>query len=533
MKPLKILIITVILILALFASCTKAQQEEEWEPPKKDELNTEIGDESEPDEAGTGKSIDFILLGYGTNGQPQNKKLIEAMLEELNGSLLKKLNAQVKFNWVPYNTYAESVMEMIASQDGIDVVDMLYEGSTIFFELRDRDMLMDIKDDFKLYMPGTYKFLHEKYAYIDDYLLLDGAQYMIPKIDAYPVRSYIITLKELYREYGNKIVTLEDYEHYMEWISANKPEMAAGYAQPMDVIDAYLLGHGYSVNFATSIYCPLDSLNTAVPMERIPEFRDVYEMLLRWDENKYQGSLGTGDQYLAAQAGKLASMMVNPLLSNNDMNDVIMLPTSADYECIVLYPENTMMNIPSFDGPSILNDADAAIEALMLYELIYTEQDFYDLVQYGIEGENYSKIGEKLTLPEDADKAIKGWNGSDNFYNYSIERPLWSEPDDFARFFEAIAFDNTVNSRQLEAQQRLQYSALDDEDIEKINALYEEAIVPLLDIRFDAYDKFVNRLNSGDYSMSADEAIEMLGEGNAQELIDTYAAIRALQYASD
>jgi hypothetical protein len=114
-----------------------------------------------------------------------------------------------------------------------------------------------------------------------------------------------------------------------------------------------------------------------------------------------------------------------------------------------------------------------------------------------------------------------------------MERPLWAEPDDYASFFEAIAFDNTVNAKQLEAEQDIEYGALDEQTTKEINAMYEDGIYPLLDIRFDAYGEFVNKLDMGDYSMTADEAIEMIGEGNAQELIDTYAAIMELQHPSD
>jgi putative aldouronate transport system substrate-binding protein len=521
------------MILTLFAACAKTPQEQEWEPPKKDEPSQGTSDESEPDEAGENKSIDFVLMGYGATGQPQNKKLIEAVCEELNGRLLKGINAEVKFNWVPYSTYAESVLEMIASEDGIDAVDMMYAGSAVYRELHEGDMLMDIKNDFKIYMPSTYKFLHEKYAYIDDYLLTDGAQYVIPRIDAYPVRSYIITQKELYRKYGENITTLQDYGQYMKWLSSNAPDITPGYAQAMEVIDAYLMGHGYCTGFATSIYGHLESITEPIPMERIPEFRDAYELLKIWNENNYQGKIRTGGQYQAAQNGNLASMLINPHFMQSDVRDAIKLPANVEYECIVLYPETMMMNIPSFDGLAILKDADAAPETLMFYELIYTDQYYYDMLQYGIEGENYTKIGEKLTIAEESGKAIKGWDGSDNFYNYSMERPLWAEPDDYASFFEAIAFDNTVNAKQLEAEQDIEYGALDEQTTKEINAMYEDGIYPLLDIRFDAYGEFVNKLDMGDYSMTADEAIEMIGEGNAQELIDTYAAIMELQHPSD
>ena len=529
---LKVMFLAMLIILsALFASCSKPETQEEWEPPKKEEAvgtEAESEEESEPAMKEGIKTINFVFASYSSTGQPQGKDLIETMREELNARIVKKIDAIVEFDWLPYNTYQESVMMKIASEEGLDVIDTIYGGSTVFRELLDNDMLLDIKDDFRIYMPDTYKLLYEKCSNPDDYLLTNGAQYIIPKIDAYPIRGYIITQKNIYDEYGKKIETLEDYEDYMQWISENKSGMDAGYAEPMDVIDIYLNGHGY-VGKNTSIYTTLESNDNMALIERIPEFRDVYEMLKRWNERGYCGSVKIYRQFMAAQKGSLASMLINPNYSHSN-SDTITLPTSIEFEYIVLYKDTEMVSIADLKGPSILKYADAAVEALMFYELIYNEQDFYDIVQYGIENVNYRKIGEKLILPEQTSKAILEWWGSDNFYNYTMARPVWSEPEDYVQFFEDTAFYNMVDSKEIEKRNNSGGYELDEKTIEKLNNLYEEGLNPLLLVRNAVYLDFIDKIGEGDYSMTADEAIEMLDAGNAQKIVDTYEMIWELYY---
>ena len=533
MKVKFILLAMMLMLSVFFASCAKDEYDEEWEPQKKEEQTGSASlEELEPGKKAAGKTIDFILMGYGDTGQPRNRQEIREMVEELNKGLAEELNVQVSFTWAPYESYEEAVMEIIASDGGIDIVDM-YPGSDIYKTLADNSMLKDISSDFKLHMPGTYKFLYEKYESLDDYLLTDGRQYFIPVINAYAVRDYILTQKELYLEYGEKVTTLEEYELYMDWILANKPDLTPGYTHAYDALETYIEGNGYAQGLATSFYRQMNEpLQAEIPMEQLPEFSEAYEMFARWHEKGFYKSTEGGNYQTPALNGKLASILVHP--TSYTRTETIHLPTDIEYEYVVLYPETTMVLSPNFRGPSVLSDADASIEALQLFELLYGNRKYYDLIQYGIEGENYSLTGEKLSAPPSSGETIIGWWGSENFYNYTMERPTWSEPDDFAKFFEEISFENTITVAQLNKNLGIKDPAvLSDEESEERGRFHSEVISPLLEYRFEVLSEFYEMLYQGDFSMTAGEAAAMLHEANADELAEAYKRYRELLYKED
>lgn len=523
MKIKIILLVVFVLLSPLFVSCSPKASEDEWEPAKKNEALQDGGSqELEPEKKGEMKTLDFIFMGFSVGGDPRNKKLLDNMIDAVNEKLAEDMNIQLNFNWVPYDGYAENVLEMIATQGGIDAVDISYMRSDIFTSLDDNDMLMDIKEPFKLYMPNTYKLLYDKYSYLDAYLLWDNKQYIIPTMNAYPVRYCILTQKELYEEYDIKVTTLEDYDKYLEWLKINKPDLTTGYVSPMDVFDAYIKGNNYISGGATTFYQKFDDVEqTMIPMEQLPEFRTAYELLKKWNDKGYFADIIGDNYYDAALRGKLGSILLNTSYSYA-RSLAIQVPTNIEYEYIVLYPETTMISSPSFIGLSLLKDSDSMIETLQFFEMLYENQGYYDLIQYGIEGVNYELAGEKLSISPGSSQAIIDWWGSDKFYNYSMERPLWSEPDDYSRFFEEISFKNTVTYRQMLKQLGIEDLAtvIDEETKEKGDKLYTEIISPLFDYRFEVDTELINKLNKGDYSMSADEVIAMLDEANASEIVE-------------
>ena len=531
MKKMLELTFAAMLFFSCFASCAKNEYEEEWEPPKKTEqieAQSAGSGETEPEKKIKTESIDFILMGYGSLGRPRNKLYIDKMLEAVNESLAEDLNAQISFTWASYDSYEEDAMKIITSGEGTDVVDVMYPGSGVFNSLLDNGMLRDIREDFKMLMPETYDFLYDKYPFLDEYLLTEEKQYFIPMVNAYPVRYYMLTVKELYRQYGEKVATLNDYENYMDWISDAKPELIPGYVQASDVLDAYFKGKGYIGGFASTFYRRMDDpLQADIPMEQLPEFAEAYDMLVRWHEKGFHEGTEGGNYAEPALSGKLASILIYP--SSYTRTETIHLPPTVEYEYVVLYPDTTMLISPEFWGPSVLSEADAPEAALKFYELLYSSREYYDLIQYGIEGENYKKIGEKISAPPVSSKTIIGWWGSGSFYNYTMERPLWSEPDDFTGFFEEIAFDNTISPVQLAKKLGIKESVVTDDDKkDEMSKYFSDVITPMMDYRTEVCRDFYNMLFQGDFSMTADEAREMLNEGNADELVEAMNHYRSL-----
>ena len=519
-------IILLILIL-IFTSCKKSEFNQEIDPLEHNQsAQTESLDEKEPEQKEELDTIDLVFQGYSKEGKPNNAALIAKMMDAVNEKLIQDLNAQIHFVWLSYDDYANNVLQMLAAKAGADAVDISYIGSEVYTALIDADLLYDIKDDFKIYMPDTYKLIYDTFDNADELLMDDGKQYFIPTVSAYPVRDYIAIPKDLYEQYPNKITTFEDYEEYMQWIKENRPEYTPCYLNPIDVLSMYLKGHGYYENTVTTFYASMyDPEKPSVPMEEVTEFMDVYEMLKRWNERGYKGQTSDDGYIYFALQGKLASILYNSNAFSR--SQTIQLPAEIDYEYIVLYPDTKMLRAPDMNGLSLLKSADSPEKTLQFIELVYTDSQYYDLIQYGIEGVNYKKVDGKITVPDAPQNAILNWWGSENFCNYTIERSLWSEPEDYAEFFFAIAFDNTTSESQMYENHGLKVkSYIDDEKaLEEHMNRFNNELLPLLDIRFAARDRFYQNLVNWNFEMNIEQVIDMLHEANADEITEVLNVI--------
>ena len=523
------ILIFVIVIILIFASCKtgKSEYEQEIDPLEQNQsTQTKLLDEKEPEEKGKIDTIDLVFRGYNKTGKPYNSKLIAKMMDAVNEKLIQDLNAQMHFVWLPYEDYANNVLQMLAAKAGADAVDISHIGSEVYTALRDAELLYDIKDDFKIYMPDTYKLIYDTFDKADDHLMDDGKQYFIPTISAYPVRDYIAIPKDLYEQYPNKITTFEDYEEYMQWIAENRPEYTPCYLNPLDVVSMYLKGHGYYENMVSTFYASMyDPKKPLVPMEELTEFMDVYEMLERWNDRGYKGQTSDDGYIYFALQGKLASILYNSNAFSR--SQTIQLPVEIDYEYIVLYPDTKMLRAPDMNGLSLLKSADVPEKTLQFIELIYTDSQYYDLLHYGIEGVNYKKVGDKITAPDAPQNALLNWWGSEKLFNYTMERSLWSEPDDYAEFFFAIAFDNTISESQMYEKHGLKVKSYinDEKALEEYNNSLNNELSPLLDIRFAACDRFYQNLVNWNFAMNIEQVIDMLHEANADEITEVLNVI--------
>ena len=232
MKTKIYLCVMLLLLSTVLISCAKEEPEVYAE------------DEYEPEKITESVSADLLFIGWENIVRPSNAPQVENMLELLNQAVAEEFNMDINVDWVRERDYSENILERIASGAAPDAIEVYFPHET-YYSLAPTGELLDIGELFAEHMPNTYAQFQENYPDFLETMKYDGANYILPSLRANPVRHCIVTTKAMYDEYGEDIETIEDYEKYMQWISANYPDMIPGYGNMHYIYEAYLSGKGY------------------------------------------------------------------------------------------------------------------------------------------------------------------------------------------------------------------------------------------------------------------------------------------------
>lgn len=125
------------------------------------------GEEKGTESAKEPMSIELMTFSFAGGGWPEDHPVLKAINE--------KLNIDLKIQWVPYDTYAQKLNVMAASNEFPDVFMVLEQE---YNKWRDRGIFMDVKPEL------------EKYANLSQHLGPEGLEIMNPKDHYYGLPYY-------------------------------------------------------------------------------------------------------------------------------------------------------------------------------------------------------------------------------------------------------------------------------------------------------------------------------------------------------
>ncbi|MCR4618689.1 MAG: extracellular solute-binding protein [Lachnospiraceae bacterium] len=455
------------------------------------------------------EELDIVMLGNEPNGGMNN---IYDALDELTE---KDLNCHVRFTFIPWGNERERLNIAVASGE----YDIIPNGNfSDYKKLIEKSAFLDLSP-YLSEVPG----LTEHYVIGDtDYLescKIDGKIYGIPQLNnvelLYDSEGFFYR-KDLLEEWGlSEVTDIETMEAYLY-----RAKKDARYRDKPLITDNriwqslwIMLGNDRYVEVESMQETPFAVVDTktgkVVNRLETEEFNLILSYIKKWkrdgilssDMLSLSDNEGTRGIELMAADDKPCETNV-PIWSISSSAIRVLSDTNDEWE-FDFFPyimERNVYYTSDLSNASVISVSSKCkkpILALKFLEKVHSDQRYYDLMMYGVEGENYNVVEEKISY--------KGIDSANRF-SYSImgdyRMDKIEEPYNYQFYKDAVLeHDNWANSVIGESEK----NKFLDSDI-SYNGMYEE-IRNLESIRL----KYFQPIVCGYYD-DVEEKIEELNE---------------------
>lgn len=407
-----------ILIAAIFASC---------DDKAKEDVKKAVKVYADP------LTVRFAFSNF------QNETAIDKnILTEIEDRTKDTLNLKLEFTDFSDMEYTESESKYygkitsLIEDDGTDVIGV--DGN--LSSLVNRGLLMDISDLLPKYAPNLYKSFTPEQLAAGTY---NGRLYMIPGRKNGSARPAVLVRKELVERFDlQPIKTFDDYECFLELI---KKEVPGCYPASNIFISpyAFIMASGYFRADEDMVYKWNDPDMTLIPVEQTEAYYEAMTRLIKWNKNGY-----FVNTHLTPEQNFKSDNIASIMLSLGPAIDYLKSYGLSDK--FVIYPLNPQIYAEGGNGSSggiaLTKTADGPERIIMLLEWIYSAQENYDLLMYGIKGKDYTLKDERVVMPEG--KTYRSWCGSDYFFNSKYMRLFNNDPAELKAYYSGELDPRTI-----------------------------------------------------------------------------------------
>ncbi|MCI8405086.1 MAG: ABC transporter substrate-binding protein [Clostridia bacterium] len=362
---------------------------------------------------------DTYEINWYMQGMPQED--VASVEAAVNDYLKDKINVTLKMHRLESSQYSKQLSTMIAAGEYFDIA-WTTPGVLDYTSNAKNGAWLALDDYIDTYIPQTVSELGE----IADNARVDGTLYALPVMKEMADSRGWTYRKDIADKYNidmDSIKTFEDLEPVLKTVQANEPDMQ------------------YPIDWGS---------------DRTPEALMKYETVagtavIFYDNEKYDGkvvNLVETPEYL--EACKWANKLYNEGLVKRDVM------TATDFEqrlkdgktfCYVdfLKPgkaketsanfnfeleQSTVSDIWQDNGAgtgsmlAVSRTTKNPERVLRFIEMLYTDSELSNLINYGIEGKHYTKIDENtISIPDNTPYTLQGfqWMQGNVFLNYLTE----------------------------------------------------------------------------------------------------------------
>ena len=333
--------------------------------------------------ADTSQEVELVM--YVVSDRPAGQDVVD---ENLNKLLKEKLNCTLKINWIGWAEYAQKYPMLYSSGESFD---MAYcAGWLNFSNLARKGAFQSLNDLLPTYAPKNYAMQSESAL---SQATIDGNLYAVPTLLPTYTAYGTVYRGDIAEEAGitDTIDTWDEIEEYCDYILANHPEMEAidMYSKDPELALQYTRSIGYKdidSGLRYIYYDPSEENPTVKAVYDVDGISDFYARMKDWSDKGYWSKSALSDtDSLKTQNGKAALRFYN-------------VDTWASYSAI--HPEwnfqygnmtSDVAHLPyTQDCMVISNTAKNPERALMLWDLLTTDQEAYDAFFYGVLDTSYT-----------------------------------------------------------------------------------------------------------------------------------------------
>lgn len=361
----------------------------------------------------TSETVNLTMYLYGSEGVA-NPDILNA----LNEKLLADINATLEIKYIDWGDVATKYPLLWASGEEFDMAYISSSASVPYATLAKQDALVDITDMLDTYAP-TLKAELDEVAW--DSMKINDRIYGVPSTYSEFTAYGYVTRKDLMDKYGiESIESIEDMESYMDaaladgWTPLNGSSNLGNdmyrmfLATTEDWIDAPGLPTT-GLYLAGKLSDPEDIFHPAFT----DEFEEFAVKMHEWAEKGYwsrdvlSASQDDKDNFYNGVSASYISHQ--PDWTGNYGTQKTKLPgVETEFYCFPEANGKIVRKMGVENATGISRNSKYPERCLMLIEKLMTDEECYDLFQYGIEGRQYIVEDGKTTKPENYDAEVDG-----------------------------------------------------------------------------------------------------------------------------
>lgn len=401
------------------------------------------GKSNEPVNNGQNGTNDGELAPYEINmvfyGPPQ--KDLDEIAAEMSKITKEKINATVKLVRIEPAAWAEQSILMLT---GNEQVDLIVTGGGDYSRQVAQGQLVALDDLVQKHGEGIVKAFEPEVLGASK---VNGQTYAIPTNRDFASHPLVLMRQDMLDKYKldiSNIKTIDDLDAIFKVIHENEPNVnVLGKASAAASIANRLLETRWDIlGDYIGVLPNLDELKV-VNLYETPEYADMLNTIRRWYLEGYihkdaATSKETAVDYIKANIGFAVINKGKPGAVGQTENRVDTKLASVDIGSQIT--STTSITSIMLGIPTNSKDPD---RAMMFLNLLYSDPDLVNLINWGIEGKHYVKVGDSsIDFPPGVDASNSGFNLRQGWmfgnqllsYTWATDVPnLWEEMDKYNR----------------------------------------------------------------------------------------------------
>lgn len=450
-KRLLALGLAIILCAASFAGCAKSADEGK---PSDDNTQTE-GTTGKDDTKTIDLSKEVNLVYYLWGGEGVANKDI---LAEINKKLKADINATIEVKYIDWGDIGTKYPLLFASGEQFDMSHASPNAVLPYSTIANQEALVDITDMLDTYAPALKAEIPEN---VWASTKVNGRIYGVPTLYSEFTPSGFVTRRDLAEKYGiSKVDSIETMEAYMDAALADGAmvPLNGSSALAMDLyrllIDTTGTWNSEAPGISTSeMFLASTSVENYTDIFH-PAFTDEFEAFAvkmrewadkgYWTKDVLSSQQSAKDNFLNGLSAAYITHMADWSGSFGSINDKLGVDT--DFYCFAEKLGKIKRKMGVENSTVISTMSKNPERALMAIEKFMTDESYYRLIQYGIEGRQYEVVDGLAKQPASFDPEKDGggfavWSLRNDKYNipYATEDPRRYELNEA---WNKVAVDN-------------------------------------------------------------------------------------------
>lgn len=405
------------------------------------------------------------LQQFVRNGNQPNRRVLDELEALCKGNLNIKLEFQAAKATSATSDFTKHMGPYLLEKFDAMIV---YNDIAPLIE---KDYIMDLTELFKEHAPQYYSQLSAEDIAEVTY---DGKIMAIPNQKPGSGRICAVVRAELLEECNMDIIkNFDDYEKYLKAAKTSKPNLRS--TMLLSPSEAFIQTYGYALYGAGLVSKWDDPDIKLMPWEQTSEFWEALTTQHRWVERGYYNKITEmKDQWPLYETYSYEFLLklmeqeqIASFIANWDIAQTATRIGKGKYK-YKIFPLDMVKpaSEPSRKEPVLLigKNSKNAERILKFIELVNTDQQIYDLLMCGIEGEHYTLENGMVKLSPDNVVHHYNWLGSDFFRNSQFDRAFVTDSECNPTGYEPQSDDNLrpLPTKGFNARYEKMVNAIDD-----------------------------------------------------------------------